>query len=53
MDKGGGSQNDKPTCLFYGKRHYGDCLKGSGSCYGCGKEGHRVRYFLNIDFREK
>ena len=37
LKKGGGSQNVKPTCVTCGKRDYGECLKGSGCFYGCGK----------------
>ena len=43
LEKGGGSQNVKPTRVTCGKKHYGECLLGVGSCYGCGKEGHKVR----------
>ena len=44
LEKGGGSQNIKATCFTCGNRHYGKCLKGTGSFFGCGKEGHKVRY---------
>ena len=27
LNKGGGSQNVKPTCVTCGKRRYGECLK--------------------------
>ena len=43
IEKGGGSENGKPTCVNWGKKHYGECLLGTGSCYGCGKEEHEVR----------
>ena len=43
MEKGGGSQKVKPTCAKCGKKHYGECLLGTGSFFGCGKEGHKVR----------
>ena len=43
LEKGGGSQKVKPTCAKCGKKHYGECLLGTGSCFGCGKEGHKVR----------
>ena len=26
-----------------GKRHYGECLRGTRSGYGCGKEGNKLR----------
>ena len=38
LEKEDASQNVKPTCVTCGKRHYGECLKGIGSCYGYGKE---------------
>ena len=53
LEKGGGSQNVKPTCVTCGKRHYGECLRGTRICYGCVKEGHRVRYRPNIASRGK
>ena len=37
-----GEQNFKPTCVICGKKHYGECLLGTGSCFGCGKEGNKV-----------
>ena len=43
LDKGGGYQNGKPTSITCGNRQYGEFLKGTGSCFGCGKEGHKVR----------
>ena len=43
LEKGSGSRNGKPTCVTCGKSHYGECLKGTGSCFGCGKKGHKVR----------
>ena len=43
LEKGGGSQNGKLIGVTCGKRHYGKCLGGTGSCFGCGKEGHMVR----------
>ena len=30
LEKGGGSQKVKPTCAKYGKKHYGECLLGTG-----------------------
>ena len=42
-EKGGSSQKVKPTCATFGKKHYGECLLGTGNCYGCCKEGHKVR----------
>ena len=43
LEKGGGSQNVTPTCVNCVKRHYGECLRVTGSLYGCGKEGQKVR----------
>ena len=43
LEKGGGSQNWKHTCVTCGRKHYGECLKGTASFFGCGKEGHKVR----------
>ena len=43
LDKEGGSQNVKPTNVTCGKKHYVEFLLGTGSCYGCVKEGHKVR----------
>ena len=40
LEKGGGSQKGRPTRVTCGKRHYSECLKGTGSFFGCGKEGH-------------
>ena len=48
LEKRGSSQNVKPTCLTCRKRHYSECLRGTGICYGCGKKGHKVRYFPTI-----
>ncbi|TMX04879.1 hypothetical protein EJD97_004154 [Solanum chilense] len=43
LEKGGSSQKVKPTCAKCGKKHYGECLLGTRICFGCGKEGHKVR----------
>ena len=43
MEKAGGSQNVKPTCVTCGKKHYRECILGTGSCYGCNKEVHMVK----------
>ena len=42
MRKGGGSQNEKPTCVTCGKRHYEKCLSSTSGYYGCGKDDHKV-----------
>ena len=43
VEKGCGSKDGKPTCAKYCMKHYGEYLLGTGSCFGCGKEGHKVR----------
>ena len=43
LEKRCGSQNGKPTCVTCGKNHYCECLLATRSCYGCGKEGRKVR----------
>ncbi|TMX00689.1 hypothetical protein EJD97_000340, partial [Solanum chilense] len=43
FEKGGGSQNEKPTCVTCGKRHYGKCLADTSGCFGCGKNDDKVR----------
>ena len=43
FEKGGGSQNEKPTCVTCGKRHYEKCLSSTSGYYGCGKYDHKVR----------
>ena len=49
FDKGGGSQNGKPTCVTCGKKYYGKCLRGTERCFGCGRDGHKVRDCPNRD----
>ena len=48
LEKGGGSQNGKPTCATFGKKNYEECLVGTSICFGCGKDGHKVRDCPNI-----
>ena len=43
VEKGGGSKDGKPTCANCGKKHCSECLLGTGSCFCCGKDGHKVR----------
>ena len=45
FERGGSSQNEKPTYASCGKRHYGKCLAGTSGCYGCGKDDHKVTDF--------
>ncbi|XP_069143486.1 uncharacterized protein [Solanum lycopersicum] len=49
IEKGGGSQVGKPTCGTCGKRCNGECLLDTGSCFGFGKYGHKVRDCPNRD----
>ena len=51
LDKGGRSQNVRPTFVTCGKRHYSKCLKGTGSFFCCCKEGHKVRDYPIIASR--
>ena len=51
FDKGGGPRNGKTTCSSCSKWHYGECLLGIGSCFGCDKDGHKVTNCPNISFR--
>ena len=32
------SPTEKSTCGKCGKKHNGDCLKGTDNCFGCGKK---------------
>ena len=48
VEKGGGSKDGNPTYANCCKKHYGECLLGTRSCFGCGKEGHKVRDVPNI-----
>ena len=50
-EKGSGSQEDKLTCFTCGKRRYGECLLGTRSFFGCGKDGHKVRDCPSIGSR--
>nr|XP_019069485.1 uncharacterized protein LOC109120286 [Solanum lycopersicum] len=51
LEKGSGSQNVKPTCVNFGKRHYGKCRRDTRSCFGFGKEGQKVTNFPIISSR--
>ena len=46
--KSTGSPIEKLTCGKCGKKQYGDCLKRTDNCFGCGKSGHKVRDFPNV-----
>ena len=43
FEKGGGSHNEKPTCVACGKRNYRKCLASSSGFYGCGKDNYKAR----------
>ena len=34
-------------------KHYGNSLKGTDNCFGCGKRGHKVRDFHNVRVQRK
>ena len=51
FERGGGSLNEQPTCVTFGKRHYGKCLAGTSGCFGCGKNYHKVRDCSTIEAR--
>ena len=53
LEKGGGSRYGKSTCETFGKRHYGECLRGTRIFYGFGKDGHKVKDCPNNDSRGK
>ncbi|TMX03309.1 hypothetical protein EJD97_017135 [Solanum chilense] len=46
--RSGNSPSDKQTCSKCGKKHWGECLVGTGNFFGCGKEGHKVKDFPNV-----
>ena len=51
IERGGGSQNEKPTCFTCRKSHYVKCLAGTSGLFGCGKDDHKVRDCPTIDPR--
>ena len=51
--KGTNSPNGKPTCRKYGKKHYGDFLKGMNNCFSCGRSGHKMRDCPNLKSQDK
>ncbi|XP_069148008.1 uncharacterized protein [Solanum lycopersicum] len=51
--KSGNSPSDKPTCAKCSKKHRGEFLVGTRNCFGCGKEGHKVRDCPNVRSKEK
>ncbi|XP_069150268.1 uncharacterized protein [Solanum lycopersicum] len=46
--KSTGSPIEKLTCGKCGKKQYGDCLKRTDNCFGCGKSGNKVRDCPNV-----
>ena len=51
--RGTNSPTEKPTCGKCGKKHYGNCLKGTDNFFGCGKTGHKVSYCPNVRVQDK
>ncbi|XP_015055042.1 uncharacterized protein LOC107001562 [Solanum pennellii] len=43
--RGGDSRSEKPTCTICGKKHVGECLVRSDTCFGCLKSGYKERDF--------
>ena len=44
---------EKQTHGKCGKKHVGECLVGTNSCYGCGKGFHMVKDFPNVRIQVK
>ena len=53
FERGGGSQNVKPTCITCDMKHHGECILGTGRFYGCRMEGHKVTNCPNIASKGK
>ncbi|XP_015068697.1 uncharacterized protein LOC107013254 [Solanum pennellii] len=51
--RSGCSPSEKPTCTRCGKKHVGECLAGTGNCFGCDMICHKVRDCPNIRGQEK
>ncbi|XP_069143478.1 uncharacterized protein [Solanum lycopersicum] len=51
--RGTNSPTKKPTCGKCGKKHYGNCLKGTDNFFDCGKTGHKVSYCPNVRVQDK
>ena len=51
--KGTNSPTEKPTCGKCGKKHYGDCLKGTDNCFGCGNSWHKDMDCPNVKSEDK
>ena len=39
---GTNSTKEKPTCGKCGKKHYGECLKGTYNFFSCGQSSHKM-----------
>ncbi|XP_015054764.1 uncharacterized protein LOC107001110 [Solanum pennellii] len=48
---GSSSQGVKTICVTCGKKNFGKCLFRNGNCFGCGKDGHKVRDCDNDSYR--
>ncbi|XP_049369356.1 uncharacterized protein LOC125834230 [Solanum verrucosum] len=42
-NRSGSSSFESPKCAKCGKQHLGKCLAGTNRCFGCGKNGHKMR----------
>ena len=51
--KGSNSPKENPTCGRCGKKHYGECLKGTDNLFSCGKSGHKMRDCPNLKSKDK
>ena len=51
--KGSNPPKEKPTCEKCGKKHYGECLKGTYNFFSFGKSGHKMRDCPNIKCQDK
>ena len=49
FDKGGGSQDCKPTCATCGISYFRKCLPSSSGFFSCLKNYHKVRDYLTIE----
>ncbi|TMX01577.1 hypothetical protein EJD97_024253 [Solanum chilense] len=53
VEKGGCSIDGKPIWAYCRNKHYGECQLGTGSSFGCGKDGHKVRDCPMIASRDR
>ncbi|XP_049405080.1 uncharacterized protein LOC125868494 [Solanum stenotomum] len=42
---GNGGGFSSTTCVKYGRKHKGTCIADTNGFFGCGKSGHKIRYF--------